>query len=208
MKQKDRRALDEAVLEALGLDPKEYLLRIYEGLIEMVQERLDLPKMRATRKKKEKRQSIDQVKEHVRKDVLPAGLKPITAFLPPGPKPKMTTIPLTGRPVSWQWPYFGEFTLVDAAGNEVGKVQGDENQARYAVYGAGEGQYKVDVPEDPIVTGKAIQGYEQYLCGVGKQLVQRALEATQNYQQAERIAREILESLGLPPLAVEKAMGS
>ncbi len=60
------------------------------------------------------------------------------------------------------------FTLVDAAGNEVGKVQGDEKRVRYAVYGAEAGQYKVDTPEDLIVTGKAIQDYEHYLCGVGK----------------------------------------
>ncbi len=40
------------------------------------------------------------------------------------------------------------------------------------------------------------------------QVVNRALKATKDHQQAERIAREILESLGLPPLAVEKAMGS
>ena len=47
VKSKDRRELDSLVLEALGLDPGEYLDRIYEGLCELVRERLDLAKMRS-----------------------------------------------------------------------------------------------------------------------------------------------------------------
>lgn len=82
VKREDRRALDEAVLEALGLDPGEYLLRVYEGLVGMVEERLVLPKMRMAREKEGRLNC--QVKGHVRRDALPAGLRPITAFLPPG----------------------------------------------------------------------------------------------------------------------------
>ncbi|MEM3485957.1 MAG: N-6 DNA methylase [Candidatus Methanomethyliaceae archaeon] len=207
VRQKDRRALDEAVLEALGLDPKKYLPEIYEGLVEMVQERLALPKMRATRKKQEKRLSIDQMKEHVRKYVLTSGLKPITAFLPPGSKLETMVIPLTGRPVSWL-SFLNEYTLVDAEGNEVGRLIGDEGTARYVIYASKEGQYMVEVPADPIVVEKAVQEYEYYLRKTGEQLFNRALEVTKNHSQAERIAREILESFGLPSLAVEKAMGS
>src|SRR5690606_8663052 len=50
VKQKDRKELDTAVLKALGLEPKEYLPKIYEGLTEIVKERLELPKMRKIRK--------------------------------------------------------------------------------------------------------------------------------------------------------------
>jgi hypothetical protein len=46
IKQKDRIELDRAVLKAMELDPDEYLCKIYNGLTEIVNERLELPKMR------------------------------------------------------------------------------------------------------------------------------------------------------------------
>ena len=207
IKQKDRHVLDEAVLEALGLDPKKYLPRIYEGLVEMVEERLALAKMRASRGKKAKRLSIDQLKEHVQQDVLPAGLKPITAFLSSCPETRMVDIPLTGRPISWQH-FLTEIILLDEKGAEVGKITGDETIARYVIYAAKAGQYVIKLPSDPIVISKAVQDYENYLREIGRELVQRALEAIRDHKQAERIAREILKKLELPPLALEKAMGS
>lgn len=203
VKQKDRRALDKAVLEALGLDPKVYLPKIYQGLVEMVRERLALPKLRTARKKQEKRLSLEQVKEKVRQEVLPGGLKPITAFLPAG-NPPMMDVPLVGRPVSWS-AVLTEYTLLDADGNEVGKIRGDEYQARYAVYAARPEEYMVQVPVDPIVAGGAVQKYEQYLRREAQKLFQRLLEATHDHRQADRIQREILESLDLPPLAIREA---
>jgi len=205
VRQKDRQALDATVLEALGLDPARYQKRIYEGLVEMVEERLALPQLRATRKKSEKRLSLEQVKEHVLKDVLPSGLKSITAFLPVGHR-AMLSIPVTGRPVTWR-PFLTQFTLLDAAGNEVGMLTGDELQARYAIYVARHGQYMLEVPADTIVASKTVQEYEHYLFQIGQDIFQRALEATRDYQRAEQVTREILESLGLPPLSVNKAMG-
>jgi len=205
VKRKDRRALDTAVLEALGLDPQVYLPRIYQGLVEMVEERLALPKLRATRKKGGKRLSREHVKEQVRQEVLPGGLMPITAFWPAGPKPEMISVSITGRPVSWR-AFFDQLTLCDAEGKEVGMVRGGEKQARYAVYAAQFGRYMLEMPADPIVVGKAVQGYEHYLREVGQGLFQRALEGTRNRRDAERVTREILESLDLPPLAVSEAM--
>jgi hypothetical protein len=203
VKQKDRRALDKAVLAALGLEPDRYLPDIYEGLVEMVKERLALPKLRAARQKREKGLSLEQIKEKIRREGLSGGLKPITAFLPAG-RPKMMDVALTGRPVSWR-DFFGEYTLLDASDNEVG-FQGNEQQARYIVYAARPGQYMVDVPVDPIIISKAVQAYEQYLRETAQTLLQRALEATRDHRQAGRIVREMLESLNLPPLAVSEAM--
>lgn len=157
VKQADRRALDEATLDALELDPKKYLPLIYKGLVEMVKERLNLPKMRTTRKMQAKRLSIAQVKERIRQDVLPAGLKSIEAFLPPGSKPQMMTIPLTGRPVSWQ-PFLTELVLVDEKDNEVGKLTGGEETARYIIYGSKPGQYGIEAPTDRIVVGQGNTG--------------------------------------------------
>ena len=75
VKQKDRRALDEAVLSALGLDPNQYLSDIYKGLAEMVKERLTLPGLRAARQKREKGLSLEQIKEKIRREELSGGLR-------------------------------------------------------------------------------------------------------------------------------------
>ena len=51
VKRKDRIALDSEILKKLGLDPRVYLPRIYDGIIQMVRERLELPKMRKKQQK-------------------------------------------------------------------------------------------------------------------------------------------------------------
>jgi len=204
VKQTDRRALDEAVLTALGLDPDAYLKQIYAGLVEMVNERLTLPKMRRKQKKQVARVSQEQVESQVRNEILPNGVKSIAAFLPK-PKPKMTNVSVTGRPVSWQ-PFISEFTLLDTDGKAVGTLTGTEIQAQYAVYAAKPMEFSISLPET-FAASKAVQAYEEYLCETGKQLRNRAVEATRDVMQAEQLAREILQSFGLPEMAVEAAMG-
>nr|MBI3613128.1 hypothetical protein [Nitrospirota bacterium] len=77
VKQKDRQALDAAILTAIGLDPKKRLKTMYEALCELVQERIGLGeqrgKMRKTkaRKARAEKESFQEVLE---------------AILPEGPK--------------------------------------------------------------------------------------------------------------------------
>ena len=203
VKQKDRQALDAAVLEALGLDPKRYLPQIYQGLVEMVNERLTLPKLRLARQQKEQRASSDQVKAQVQRELLPNGLKPIGAFLPY--RVEMARIALTGKPQTWSI-FFTEYTLLDAEGREVGKLQGSEDQVRYVIYAALPGQYLVEIPADPIVLGQAVQRYELYLQEEAQKLHERVLQATKDFKQTDRIVKEILEEQGLPALAVSTAL--
>ena len=203
MKQEDRKALDAAVLEALGLDPERYLPRIYQGLVEMVNERLTLPKLRLARQKKEQRASSEQVKAQVQQELLPNGLKPIGAFL--SHRVEMIRVPLTGKPQRWST-FFTEYTLLDAEGKAVGNLQGSEEQARYVIYAALPGQYLVEIPVDPIVAGQAVQRYELYLQEEAQKLHERVLQATKDFKQTDRIVKEILEDQGLPALAVSLAI--
>ena len=205
VKQKDRQALDTAVLEALGLDPKRYLPQIYEGLVQMVNERLTLPKMRIDRKKKERLISSDQVKTKVQEELIPNGFKRISAFLSPGAG--MIGVPLTGRPHSWT-AFFTEYTLRDTQGKEVGMIKGTETQARYAIYASLPGQYRVEVPSDGIVAGKAVQQYEQYLQDEAHKLHQSLSQRTNDFQQSERMLKEILEAQGLAALAITLVMSN
>ena len=117
----------------------------------------------------------------------------------------MMEVSLTGRPVTWK-AFLTAFTLLDAKGGAVGTLEGDEYQARYAIYAARAGEYLVKVPDDPVVVaGQAVQRYEQYLRQVAQKLSEHALQVTRDHRQAERAVREILESFDLPPLAVSVA---
>ncbi len=206
VKQRDRRVLDEAVLEALGLDPKEYLPRIYEGLVELVRERLSFPKMTEGRKGPSRRIHWEQVVEKARQEMLPDGLKAISAFLPTHPRPEMQSIRVSGRPVSWH-SFLTQHTLLDASGNEVGVLTGEESQACYALYAWVPGYCTLEIPADPVVAREAVRDYERYLYQIGNELIQRLQEATRNYPQAVQGARESLDSLGLPPIGIDKAIG-
>jgi len=75
VKQKDRKELDTKILEALELDPKIYLPKIYDGLCEMVKERLELPKMRKKKQKEEVKHAYDKVKQDVIEECLPDGVR-------------------------------------------------------------------------------------------------------------------------------------
>jgi len=170
----------------------------------MVQERLSLPEKRKLQLKEEKRVALQQIKDKVRQELFPAGLKRIAAFLPG--QPKMLQVPLTGRPVSWK-PFLTKFLLVDQEGREVGLVEGVEAQARYAIYAARIGEYMVEIPARGLLAGKIVQDYELYLRQTGQELYSRLFEAIRDHKQASQAARDILESLGQPPIGIEKAMG-
>jgi type I restriction enzyme M protein len=58
VKQSDWQALDRAVLSAIGLDPKQYLQPIYEGLCELVSERMELGRQRGNARKTKARKVI------------------------------------------------------------------------------------------------------------------------------------------------------
>ncbi len=60
IEQPDRQVLDQAVLEALGLKPAEWLPRIYVGLATLVRERIELGKKRSQRKASPAQKSCQQ----------------------------------------------------------------------------------------------------------------------------------------------------
>ena len=202
VKRKERQKLDRAILKALGLNPDIYLPSIYQGLLEMVEERHKIPKLRSSRKKQEQRVSLENIKEKILNEVLANGLKPIDAFLPSRNTPMMN-IPISSRPVEIS-AFFTHQKLLDANGKLAGEFEGVESQARYAIYAAQPGAYMVKVPIDPRVAEKASRDYEEYLKKVAQELLQHALDATRNHRQADRVVHEILESLPLPGMAISK----
>lgn len=75
VKARDRQAFDRAILQSLDLDPERYLKPIYEGLCELVAQRLKLSESR--KKVRQVKVKLDEVKleEQVVQELLPKGPK-------------------------------------------------------------------------------------------------------------------------------------
>jgi type I restriction enzyme M protein len=79
VKQKDRQAFDSVVLKAIGLEPKKYMNQIYDGLCELVRERIELGQMRGKARKTKSRgiKAEKKATEEVIDEVLPEGPKAV-----------------------------------------------------------------------------------------------------------------------------------
>ena len=205
VEQADRQDLDKAVLEALGLDPKVYLRPLYDGLVELVTERLQLSKMRAARPKAEKRLSDEKLLKQWEESRWPERLKPITTFLE-GKETRFLEIPIREKqPLRYPKETPGLFSgfpkpvpLLNAEGKPVGWVE-TISQARYAVLAAKPQEYLVRVPADEKVLQEVLEAYEAHLREEGRRLLGDIQNAVHDVKEAERLFRSLLERAGLPP---------
>ncbi|MCD6163301.1 MAG: hypothetical protein J7K40_12950, partial [candidate division Zixibacteria bacterium] len=193
-KMKDRQALDKAILEAIGLNPKEYLPRIYKGLIELVDERLSLPKMRKKLAKIKVEASINEIKKRVEQNVLPDGLKIFPeAFLPY--KVKTIEIPVSSDKMKISNHFFGKFEIVDEEGGKI-YIANNIDEANYIICAQRPNTYLIKMPGNTKAVTNAIINYEKYINEIYEKLIKRALSATHDHNIADRIALEILVENG------------
>jgi hypothetical protein len=219
LKQPDRRELDKAVLKALGLEPKVYLRPLYEGLVELVTERLRLSEMRATQPKAEKRLSDEKLIDKWKKEGWHQRIKPIDYFVA-SDGDSFREVALTGRPmryVSRAPDLFSEATdakgkanscivLIDAKENPVGDVA-TTWEAKYVLYAARPNLYLVRLPSQEAKVQEVVKRYEAHLRKEGEELLRDIGEAIRDHKAAERLFRRLLEEAGFPKLAIDVALG-
>ena len=194
IKQKDRIELDSAVLEALGLDPKEYLPKIYEGITEIVKERLALPKMRKKQKTTNVKVAYDQIKKAVVEDIIPNGVKQFPeAFYTKGnyEELKIETHPTNGKPLKAE-SFFNKFELKENTGKTIIEVD-SEAKAEFVELLTTKEIFQVKIPIDEKITERIISSYKGYLKRLKADLEQNAHEKLHDWNLAERMAKEILE---------------
>ncbi|MBL7148925.1 MAG: SAM-dependent DNA methyltransferase [Candidatus Cloacimonetes bacterium] len=202
VKLKDRQELDKAVLEALDLKPEEYLSRIYEGLTEMVKERLELPKMRKKRKQQKIKISYEEVKNSVIKEIIGDKLKkfPKDFFTQAKLGHDYSSVETEIYNTSGKELHIDEFmhicTLKDEDEEEIFSTK-NLSEALFAVILAKQGVHRLKIPKDEKITKSILDNYKNYVNQLKEQLEANAQQKLHNWNEAEQMAKEILEEYGL-----------
>ena len=197
VKMKDRQKLDSLVLEAMGLDPAKYLQPIYDGLTELVRERIELAGMRNKLKKAKPVRDIARMTEQVMDDLVKEGIKKFPDdFLNRKPKPQdCTSVPVPDVPLRLGDYFLGQ---QEVAGDGFSYQASSVAAAKYIIYAHKPSEYIVGLPKDEIIITKAITDYEHYLKELFQKLNQELLNRTFDHRQAETLSRRIFQELGLP----------
>ena len=198
VKQKDRKELDTKILEALGLDSKIYLPKIYEGLCELVSERLELPKMRKKKKNEDVKYAYAKVKEEVIKDVLPDGIRKFPQdFYTKGnfDALEFETFPTNGKPLVSD-SFFNNYQMKDSDGNTIFELD-SESKAEYAELLSKHTTYQIKIPTTEKIVEQILKNYHKYISELKDQLEENAKEKLHDWAIAEKMAKEILEEFGI-----------
>ncbi len=198
VRQKDRKELDAKILEALGLDSKIYLPRIYDGVCELVKERLELPKMRKKKQKEEVKYAYDKVKEDVIEDCLPDGIRNFPQdFYTKGNyyELEFEDYPTKGEPLITD-SFFNRFQMKTANGEMIFELD-SEAKAEFAELLSRNKRYQIKIPTEEKIVEQVLKNYKNYVDKLSDQLKANAKEKVHTWDIAEKMAKEILEEFGI-----------
>lgn len=198
IKLKDRQKLDTLVLQALGLDPKKYLKPIYDGLTELVRERIELANMRKKVKQVKTQRDVDRLQKQVRDEVLPYGLKkfPEQFLEKPLKLGEYQSISIPDEPLKLGMFFLGTMEVVSDSGFKY-QAQSTE-EAKYVIYSQKPDTYVVNLPKDKVVITKAVNDYERYLDKLNDDIFQEFFKRTFDHKLSGTLTQKTLIDLGLP----------
>ena len=198
VQQPDRRALDAAVLRAMGLDPDRWLPHLYDGLTTLVQERVQLGQMRGQARRTRPRRAANRVAEEVLQDLLPHGPLdfPDDLFSPTARAGGFREIPLPPAPLRYVGPHFGKEQLVTEEGETL--TVANKFEVRYLLFAQAAGQKVARLPEKPVEVSRTVNNYVQYLRDLRERLRDAYFTRTLDQAAAERFAGEVWRKFNLP----------
>ncbi|MBF0516465.1 MAG: hypothetical protein HQK97_05005 [Nitrospirae bacterium] len=198
VKMKDRQSLDSSVLEALGLEPKKYLKQLYDGVTELVRERLELPKLRKNNKQAKTYRDVEKLKETVIDETLPQGAKKFPEGFADSKYLKgANEISLPNKPLQLGSYFMGQQDVISEDGSFKYTASSVE-EAKYIMYAQRQDSYIVKIPREITVITNAVLDYERYLKDLKGKLFEQFFTRTHNHTKAEQLVRQVFEELGLP----------
>jgi len=193
VKQKDRQALDVAVLQAIGLDPKKYLQPIYDGLCELVRERIELGQMRGKARKVKSRKggAEKQTLQEVLTEELPNGPHrfPDEFFSDTAKGEAKTDIELPDKELILDTgSLLPALYAKDKSWNRAVKSPAE---GKFLLYAQQAGHKVAQLPAERVEVSRTVANYEKYL----RELRQRLYEAFHRRTLDTRIAATLTQSV-------------
>jgi hypothetical protein len=194
----DRKALDAAVLRALGLEPDHWQPRLYEGLTKLIQERVQLGQMRGEARRSRPKRAAKQVAAGVLEDLLPNGPKgfPDDFLSQAAREGDMQELILPDSPLSREHPSFGRIDLIADDGTVI--TVSNKFEARFVQYAQAAGHGVVRLPKKPVEVARTVNNYAQYLRDLHQRLYDAYFTRTLDQALAERSVKEVWSKFGLP----------
>ena len=199
----DREALDRAILAAFGLDPRKFLTPIYEGLTELVQERIRLGKTRSKERKTRSRwaRAEKQVAEAVLDEILPDGPKKFpdnffSAAAAAGPR---TPVELPEQPLIFE--HTPMFMGVHVQGGSFDRHVKSPAEGKFLIYAQRAGHRAAHLPEKMNEITRTVANYEKYLRELRKRPLRCLLPPPPlDTQTAARLTQSAFDRFHLPPI--------
>jgi hypothetical protein len=197
-KRKDRQGFERAVLEALGL-PESLSDRVLEAVVDLVEERHLLPKMRKKQQKKRMERDYGKLKDEITEEILADGVKKFPeGFVKKswsGVEYEELSVPVEKLKLGEN--FFGKQQICFENGREF-MVVGSEERGKYIIYAQKTNELVIKVPKSETVIKKSVQEYEIYLRELQERLYKAFMEQCGDRIVSENLTRQIFEELGLP----------
>jgi hypothetical protein len=196
----DRQALDRVVLRAMGLNPEEWLTRIYDGLTTLVRERVELGKMRSLSRKNKPKKAASRIREEILQELLPDGLPEFPgSFLSQAAlNGNFREIPVHDEPYQYKGYFMGKEEMTTTSGRTIQLA--NPYEVRYILYAQNSGQQVIRIPENPLEVTRTVNNYLRYLKELRKQLYDSFFTRTLEQSIAERFVLEIWKQYHLPEI--------
>ena len=200
VRREDRKPLDTEMLKAIGLDPKKYLNPIYEGLCELVRERIELGQIRGKARKTKARGTKAEKKavEDVLDEVLPDGPRqfPDEFFSGAAASGSKTSVELPEAPLIFDSsPLFTGVHTSDSAFSRNVKTPAE---GKFLLYAQRSGHRTAELPNQRVEVTRTVANYEKYLRELRKQLFDAYFRRTLDIRTAARLVQSAFDRFHLP----------
>ena len=200
VKQKDRQALDASVLSAIGFDPKKYLQPIYDGLCELVRERIELGQMRGKARKTKARKigAEKRILQDVLTEELPNGPHrfPEDFFSDTAKADSKTDIELPGKELVLDTGGF--IPALYAKDKSWSRTVKSPAEGKFLLYAQQAGHKVAQVPSKPVEVGRTVADFENYLRGLRKRLYEAFYRRTLDARIAATLTQSVFDKFRLP----------
>ena len=198
-KRKDRIEFEQSVLKAIGLKPTD-AESILQGVVDLVEERHLLPKLRKTKKKARVERDTDKLCDEVAEEVFAEGLSRFPeGFVKNWGRVRYEETAISAGMIKLGDSFFGKQEICDENGKHLFEV-GTIEKGKFLVYAKKKDEHIVKVPVNETVLVKAVQDYECYLVELKDKFIHAFIDQCGDRILAENLTRKVFEDYNLPLL--------